>query len=224
MPPGWYDDPHEFGWLRYWDGTSWSRETAPRPAAFVATEPPPPYASFGERLLAYVIDMLILTIPVSMVISTAWIALNPELASQLLDSFSGGEQGALSNMIDAESGPILLATIAMGPIWFCYAYLTLRKWSATIGMRALRLKVIAAGADNVPPGSAARRAAVFGVVELAGVIPVIGTLISVVFLVDCLSMIWNPERRTWHDRWANTTVVKLPRQRSSSTAIGSSRR
>lgn len=224
MPPGWYDDPHEFGWLRYWDGTSWSRDTAPRPASFVAAEPPPPYASFGERLLAYVIDALILAFPVSMLVATAWIAFNPGFEARLTETMAGGGLDALPELIAAEAGPILVSSLLMAPVWFCYVYFTLRGWSATIGMRALRLKVITGSGTRVTSRSAVKRALVFGVVELASVIPVVGPLITVAFLVDCLSMSWDPQRRTWHDRWANTTVVKLARERSAATTFDSSRR
>lgn len=220
MPPGWYDDPHEFGWLRYWDGTSWSRETAPRPASFVPPEPTLPYASFGERLLAYVIDALILAFPVNMVVVTVWIALNPGLEERLTKAMTGGGLDALSELMAAETGPILVSSLLMGPVWFCYEYLTLRRWSATVGMRALRLMVNSGSETRATSRSAAMRALVFGFVELTSVIPVVGPLITVAFLVDCLSMSWDPQRRTWHDRWANTTVVKLRRLAPAPTAFG----
>ena len=220
MPPGWYDDPHEFGWLRYWDGTSWSRETAPRPASFVPVQPPEAYASFGERLLAYVIDALILAFPVSMLVVTVWVTLNPGLEAQLTKAMAGGGLDALSELVAAEAGPILASSLLMAPVWFCYEYFTLRGWSATVGMRALRLKVITGAGTRVTARSSARRALVFGVLQLAGVIPIVGPLITLTFLVDCLSMNWDPQRRTWHDRWADTTVVKVARRAPTTTTPG----
>jgi hypothetical protein len=38
-PPDWYDDPMTPNVLRYWDGSHWTEQLAPRPAPQVATSP-----------------------------------------------------------------------------------------------------------------------------------------------------------------------------------------
>lgn len=45
-PAGWYPDPGNPGWLRYWDGVSWSEESLP--ATPNAPPPPPAYASYEQ--------------------------------------------------------------------------------------------------------------------------------------------------------------------------------
>lgn len=44
QPPGWYPDPAQPGFLRYWDGTEWSTHTHPLP---VPTPPKPTAAGRG---------------------------------------------------------------------------------------------------------------------------------------------------------------------------------
>jgi len=39
--PGWYDDPWQPGWLRWWDGQQWGAQVAPRAPAFSGYEPQP---------------------------------------------------------------------------------------------------------------------------------------------------------------------------------------
>lgn len=40
-PPGWYDDPALLAARRYWDGTNWTAQTAPRQPSPVAPGPTP---------------------------------------------------------------------------------------------------------------------------------------------------------------------------------------
>lgn len=42
MNPGWYDDPDEPGYLRYWDGVAWTDEQKPVPEVMTAPEPTAP--------------------------------------------------------------------------------------------------------------------------------------------------------------------------------------
>ncbi|MDP3972980.1 MAG: RDD family protein [Candidatus Nanopelagicales bacterium] len=237
MNPGWYDDPLEFGWLRYWDGNTWTRETAPRPADY---QPPsrqqadPGFASLWSRLGAYIIDWLIVLIPIELVVVGIWMALNVELVNGLAERLAAGDTTAFGELMAAEMGPIVLVSLLTGPAWFCYEYFMLRSRSATVGMLALGIRVVpeasagagagaGAGADagtpavpNLPDAKLPRRAlliraAVFGGVHLFSAVPVAGSVVNIVFLIGCLSMLFDPRSRTWHDRLARTLVISKPR-------------
>jgi uncharacterized RDD family membrane protein YckC len=70
-PAGWYPDPQNPGQQRYWDGTAWTESVsggvaAPGPATAVGygyATGAPDYATFGTRFLAYLIDILIIGVP-----------------------------------------------------------------------------------------------------------------------------------------------------------------
>lgn len=213
MDPGWYEDPLEFGWLRYWDGATWTRDTAPRPADYRPPEPHTPraaLASFGRRLLAYIVDSLIVTIPVEIAVLAGWAVLNADALTQLSDLLARGDARAANELLLGEAGILIAMSLLTGPAWFAYEYLTLRRWSATAGMMLLRIRVAQEG-DNLGQAPTRRavaiRAAVFGTAHLLQGIPVLGIMATIAFLIDCLSMLNHPSRQTWHDRWARTVVV-----------------
>lgn len=231
MDPGWYDDPQEFGWLRYWDGTAWTRETAPRPADY---QPPsrqradPGFASFWSRLGAYIIDWLIVLIPIELIVVGIWMALNVELVNGLAERLAAGDTTALGDLMAAEMGPIVIVSLLTGPAWFCYEYFMLRSRSATAGMLALGIRVVpedGPGRDEpadagqsspaLPQRALLIRAAVFGVVHLLSAVPIAGSVVNIVFLIGCLSMLFDPRSRTWHDRFARTLVVKRARDQEA---------
>lgn len=217
MDPGWYDDPLEFGWLRYWDGSAWTRDTAPRPADFRPPAPQqvdPDLASFWARLGAYLIDWLIIILPIELVVVGIWMALNADLVNSLAERMATGDTAALGDLIEAEVGPILIVSLLTGPAWFCYEYFMLRARSATAGMLALGIRVVPEGGDpgtKLPQRSLFIRATVFGVVHLLAAVPVVGTVVNLVFLIGCLAMLFDPGGRAWHDRLAHTQVIRQPR-------------
>ncbi len=217
MDPGWYDDPLEFGWLRYWDGSAWTRDTAPRPADFRPPTPQrvdPELASFWARLGAFIIDWLIIILPIELVVVGIWMTLNVDLVNGLAERMAAGDTAALGNLIEAETGPIMIVSLLSGPAWFCYEYFMLRARSATAGMLLLGIRVVPDGGDpgaKLPRRSLFLRATVFGLVQLLAAVPIAGTVVNLVFLVGCLAMLFDPRGRAWHDRLAHTRVIRQTR-------------
>jgi uncharacterized RDD family membrane protein YckC len=85
-PAGWYPDPEQPGQQRYWDGTAWTENRQPvaaggPPQAPTGFSPPPSYqsvgygytqggaepATFWYRFGAYLLDVLIIGIPTSII-------------------------------------------------------------------------------------------------------------------------------------------------------------
>jgi uncharacterized RDD family membrane protein YckC len=122
------------------------------------------YAGFGRRLLAVLLDGLILSLP----------------AVGLGVAFFGRSGGSGSN---------LLLTIL-------YEALLIALWDGrTIGKLAMGIRVVTADGRPVPVGLSFAR---------AGMKLVSGAALGLGYLW----MLWDPEKRTWHDKVAQTYVVK----------------
>lgn len=225
MNPGWYDDPQAFGWLRYWDGNAWTRHTAPRPPGFQpanlrpTTSSQPRAASFWARLLAYIVDSIAVALPVEIVVFVGWMLIDPAATTELFDRMAGTDPYSLATILDENTGLVTAMSVLSGPAWFAYEYFGLRWWSATPGMLLLRVRV-APDLDQpiarLPMRRILIRAGFFGGVHLLQAAPVVGVVVSTLFLIDCLSMLFDSRKRTWHDRWADTVVVTAPKGSGSS--------
>ena len=70
-PADWYPDPNDDRQLRYWDGTAWTAHVAAAPASARPTGPTTPdgepLAGWWWRVLAYVIDSIIISVVASIV-------------------------------------------------------------------------------------------------------------------------------------------------------------
>lgn len=141
-PAGWYPDPQNPGQQRYWDGTTWSEATQP----VAVGAPAPAYgqqvgygyaqgaggnaANFGQRLGAYILDVILVGIATNIVV------------------FIGG---AISDAL----GLILnLLSIVAGAAYF--AYFEGGETGQTIGKKALNIRVV--DANTHQPGIGTGRA------------------------------------------------------------------
>lgn len=137
------------------------------------------YASFGLRFGAKLLDGIIL-----------WIA-------QLIIGFVAGLLMAAGGG-DEDSGMILFQVVLIFfslVVNFSYNIFFIGKFGATPGKMACKIKVVQPDGSPVGYGRATGRA--FGEI-VSGMICYIGYLM----------MIWDEEKRTLHDRMANTRVVK----------------
>ncbi len=147
----------------------------PAPPAGAATPQPLVYANFGQRLLAFLIDLLIL-FGLSIVIGAIWGATHPNSADQ--------------------SGLTVLLTL--GSFWIYKAVLESSAWQATLGKRAIRIKVTKRSGNRIGFGRATAR--------------FFAQALSYCFL--CLGYIiaaFTPRRQALHDYIAGTLVTRRDR-------------
>lgn len=222
--PGWYADP----WpsppdgLRWWDGGQWT------PATSVPGQGPTD-AGWWRRAGAYLIDGFIVGSIGFVVGIPAQIGLQRDLqveAERLNEAVADGAAGtAFADYWSAVVEAYLdrWVWVALLPLVAALAYhaIMLRTRSATVGKRALRLRVVPASGDGPLSWSAvARRLATqFGagwlivpVGLLSGswaALAIIGLVASVFLLLDHL---WAAQsgRRAIHDLVAGTRVLQDP--------------
>ena len=158
---------------------------APTPE-YVAT---PAYAGFWIRVLASIIDSLVLT------------PLYIPLAIRMIDRMNITSSTSITSIDFAQvSGEVIGWTLVLQFVRYAYEFVMIGQWNATVGKFAVGIRV------RQMDGSPAtwREAALRLLLEL--VIGVLG--ISVVSLVDDLWMLWDKQKQTLHDKVASTIVVK----------------
>jgi uncharacterized RDD family membrane protein YckC len=168
----------------------------------------PALAEWWERLLARVIDGII----VAILTSPIWIPLMvslyrrlQRLSYQYPDLTQPGAQQAFNNavsqMVAGMIGTIALVVFSSALVYFAYDWLQHGLWGQTIGKRALGTKVVTAqGHAPIAGGPAGVRAGVYCL------IPAI--LGGIFWLIDVLWLTWDPRRQCLHDKAASSVVVK----------------
>jgi uncharacterized RDD family membrane protein YckC len=136
---------------------------------------PTMYAGFWRRLLAVILDGIIVSIPANI------------FAAALGASFAITGGG-----IHYRSGGSGLQTV----LFIVYEALLIAYWNGqTIGKKAVGIRVVARGGQPVSIGMAFVRC-------------LMKIVSGAVLCLGYLWMLWDPNKQTWHDKVADTYVVK----------------
>ena len=278
QPSGWYDDPHDPTYLRYFDGVIWTENRAPKASPTAAQStiglaqaptqarfdggPPvdqaygqrPPYgrqpgqqqgqqqpghpyapmppqggygvtlggmttpdgvplASWGQRAGAYVLDYLILGVVTAVLggyflyrLFQWYLAVLNDIVQQSANGASPViDQAALTSQLLGYLWPYV---VIAGVTQIAYNTFFLTRKGATPGKMALGLAV----RRRDRPGhlsvvDALKRQALPVGSSLLGIIPLLGTVISLLPILDLLWPLWDGKRQALHDKIADTNVV-----------------
>ena len=150
---------------------------------------PPAYAGFWIRVLASIIDSLVLT------------PLYIPLAIRMIDRMNITSSTSITSIDFAQvSGEVIGWTLVLQFVRYAYEFVMIGQWNATVGKFAVGIRV--RRMDGSP--ATWREAALRPLLEL-----IIGVLkISLASLLDDLWMLWDKQKQTLHDKVASTIVVK----------------
>ncbi|WP_067181169.1 RDD family protein [Microtetraspora niveoalba] len=167
---------------------------------------PAPLAEWWQRLVARLIDAVIIGIPYA-IVSTVIAAIVITQAS--FNPTTG---------VFTESGGVFLASlltsIVAAVIMSGYEFLLLKQRGQTVGKIVMGIKVVPVG-GALPPGglasdAAVKRAGVLYGPQFLGWIPVVGLLLNIFSLINVLWQLWDkPLQQALHDKAAGTVVVKI---------------
>ena len=133
------------------------------------------YASFSRRLLAVVLDSIVVSI-----------------AANIFAASFGASLVITSGGFHYRSGGSGLQTL----FFILYETLLIAFWNGqTIGKKAVGIRVVSRGGQPVSVG----RAFVRSLMKIIS---------GAVLLLGYLWMLWDPNKQTWHDKIADTYVVK----------------
>jgi uncharacterized RDD family membrane protein YckC len=193
----------------YGQPASYGSPYQPYPGAgYGYTAKDPSLAEWWQRLLARIIDGLVL----SVLIIPLWIPVFTSLVNKLrnINNQYGGNtngpaaQAAINHVTGEFFGEIFLVFIAGLVIAVAYDWLQHGLWGRTLGKRALGTMVVTASTrTKVGVGAAGGRAAVY---VLPALVPVVGGLFA---LLNELWLLWDQQRQCLHDKAAQTVVIKV---------------
>ena len=226
-PPGWYPDPQPpLGFQpaqRWWDGAAWTEHLAPgAPAAQLVVQPVRPpttpdgalLAGWGQRVGAYVLDILIL-LPVMILASVPfWGQIGDAVSdywNQLSNSIDSSADTPSSANLQAELTRAFLAIGLISTAINLVYHVGFLMWKqATPGKLALGLRVRRREVPGpMPLGTVlVRWLTQFGP-SIVGSIQYVSYLVSVYTLLDGLWPLWDDKRQALHDKAAKTNVIRL---------------
>lgn len=192
QPAGWYhaqgDPPNTH---RYWDGSQWVG--GPQPIG----GPGPGSAPGGFSGAPMVAGGRPLGGP--------W----ERIGARILDGLLVGiVSGVIAGILGMDGGPFALGrALLQTAIFAIYSIAMIGTRGATLGKQVLGLAVVRRADGVTPPGIdvAVKR----WIIEIVGAFTIIGALVSlVIFVVSLVYLFTDPQRRTVHDRIADTLVVK----------------
>lgn len=160
-------------------------------------------ASPGARLAAWLIDGLVLTIP--LLAPAFFLADIPEDLEDEEISWSDVLSDIGGGLLPSTIGDWILYLLAFA-IAFTYQVAFIAAKGQTLGKMAAGVQVVGADDGSIPGfRKAVRRWAIPG---LLGLIPFVGFLLS---YICYLSLTWRRNRQGWHDSLAGTFVVRFNR-------------
>ena len=231
-PADWYPDPNDDGQLRYWDGSAWTAHFAAAPGSARPTGPTTPdgepLAGWWWRVLAYVIDTIIISVVSGLVSIPAQIQMQRDLMPVMERFDRAAEQNPEAvpdvGMFFSEYLEVLQSyafwLVAPGAILTVLYWAFFLRWKgATPGKLMLGMRIRLRDQPGQLPWSSIglRMALQFGVTWVvfylafasgSAAIYFLSMLVVLVMLLDPLWATWDSRRQTLHDKLARTNVVR----------------
>jgi uncharacterized RDD family membrane protein YckC len=144
------------------------------------------YATYTQRALALLIDVLILFIPVFLV------------------------QIIISQIVPGVYLQSVVSTLFAGGLMAGYNYYFLRSTGQTLGKKVLKIKVVSSSNKPLSQEQIIKREihAKFAVSVICSLVPILGALVQLVYFVAAYFYpLFNSKSQTFMDKYADTVVV-----------------
>lgn len=159
---------------------------------YVATPATWPYGGFWIRFVAYLLDGIIISVPLWTVIAI--------FAGGMIASFGDTttEEQQIAAAAAAGFTIFMIAILALVGMWLYEALMTSSERGATLGKRALGLRIVRSDGTRLSFGRATGR--FFAKIFITGMIP---------FGIGYMMAGFTDRKRALHDMIADTVVVKV---------------
>jgi uncharacterized RDD family membrane protein YckC len=180
------------------------------PVPVPATADGVPLAGWWWRVLAMVIDIVLLSTVVTILAAPVWLPIYEAFAAYFQAVVEAAQAGAAAppvmdpNQLVPVRAQVILTALSVG-LGLVYHAGFLRWKGATPGKLTCRLRVVPVDQGRHPGplgwGAVITRAAIW-------VLPGISSLLALFTVVDALFPLWQPKRQALHDLAAKTQVVR----------------
>lgn len=175
-----------------------------------------PLAEWWQRLLAYLLDALILLLITLTATISWWLPIGQsyvDLFRQVTRSSSGAvSQRALDLITEQVAAAMVPMTLIELGIFVVYQVFFLTRSGATPGKMVLGIRVRRSGRPGpLTVLEALRRLALHIGLTLVTLVPFIGLLGNLVSILDPMWLLWDPRRQTLHDKVGDTLVEVKPK-------------
>ncbi|PFG66341.1 putative RDD family membrane protein YckC [Propionibacteriaceae bacterium ES.041] len=205
---GYGQQPGGYGQAPYGQPGQGMQPAYGRPGPMATTADGVPLASWGWRLLAFVIDWMLLSLVTNGIAQVTGLnaAISRSMSAYeayLTEVMTTGTQLDLGQVVQLIVTPQMVAVQALTLVAFIvYQALMLRSRGATLGKLATGLRVVPLGQGRSPRGLRWGTAVIRPLVtQLMGLVPLLG-------LLDYLFPLWDRNRQALHDKPARTQVVR----------------
>ncbi|WP_405064115.1 RDD family protein [Kribbella sp. NBC_01505] len=177
-----------------------------------ATPDGQPLSGWWRRVGARIIDNIlagIVALPFTGYFFWQYIQWMFDYLDFVMDSAAAGAQPPTSALPPEVYKWIIPITLISAAVAFAYEFFFLTKKGATPGKMALGIAVRERDRPGLPSSAAvAKRAGFFAVIGVLGLVPLVGTLLGLVALLDDLWPLWDDKKQALHEKWPNTNVVR----------------
>lgn len=190
----------------------------PAPSTGWAAPPPPVsagpagfvYADVPNRAIAYIIDAILLAI-VNVIVFAILAGVGLNIVTFNVNNPALVEYNYVASLI------LAVASLVISGAYFLYTWTAMR---GTVGMKVLGMQIGNSGdGKTLTMEQALRRwialGAPFGLVQAFNPLPGIGVLLGLAAFVYFIFLLWttysSPTKQGFHDKFANTMVVKAAR-------------
>ncbi|GAA1705483.1 hypothetical protein GCM10009745_61440 [Kribbella yunnanensis] len=171
-----------------------------------------PLSGWWRRVLARVIDSVLIFFVSLPLTGYFWMKYLNDYTDNVERQMRSTTPPTFSEMLNSSMSAVawtIPAAILTAVVMFAYEYLMLTKKGATIGKSAAGIAVRLRDVPGAAPGAAiAKRAGMGLALTVLGAVPILGSLLGIVVLLNYLWPLWDDKKQALWDKVAGTNVVR----------------
>ena len=168
------------------------------------------YASFWRRVGGYLLDGLIVGVPVLILFFVLFWSNFVDYVNSASATARNGQTVVVTPTTFLPAGALIAYLIIGSAVNYLYFGFLVHSWGRTVGQAAVGVRVVPEEdlSARLPLGRATLRSTIFWVPGLFSVVPVLGSLVGLVPLVSYIMVAADSRKQGLHDKLGKALVVR----------------